>query len=94
MPRSNLNMIGMYFVFARLGRVAGDWSTGRLDGQTGGERGIRTPDRGVSPYNGLANRRLQPLGHLSVRTRRDAKSLYQLIYVASLQTALRVFLLG
>ena len=31
----------------------------------GGEGGIRTPDRGVSPYNGLANRRLQPLGHLS-----------------------------
>src|SRR5438270_690455 len=44
----------------------------------GGERGIRTPDRGVSPYNGLANRRLQPLGHLSVRMRRDADSLYQL----------------
>src|SRR5215471_5498192 len=34
---------------------------------SGGEGGIRTPDRGVSPYNGLANRRLQPLGHLSVR---------------------------
>ena len=33
--------------------------------RTGGEGGIRTPDRGVSPYNGLANRRLQPLGHLS-----------------------------
>jgi hypothetical protein len=32
---------------------------------TGGEGGIRTPDTGVSPYNGLANRRLQPLGHLS-----------------------------
>ena len=32
----------------------------------GGERGIRTLDTGVSPYNGLANRRLQPLGHLSV----------------------------
>jgi hypothetical protein len=31
----------------------------------GGERGIRTPDTGFSPYNGLANRRLQPLGHLS-----------------------------
>src|SRR5258708_14126693 len=31
----------------------------------GGERGIRTLDTGVSPYNGLANRRLQPLGHLS-----------------------------
>src|SRR6478672_1570756 len=33
--------------------------------ESGGEGGIRTPDRGVSPYNGLANRRLQPLGHLS-----------------------------
>ena len=30
-----------------------------------GEGGIRTPDKGISPYNGLANRRLQPLGHLS-----------------------------
>jgi hypothetical protein len=37
----------------------------RLFGNTGGERGIRTLDTGVSPYNGLANRRLQPLGHLS-----------------------------
>ena len=36
---------------------------------TGGEGGIRPPDRGVSPYNGLANRRLQPLGHLSVQIR-------------------------
>ncbi len=33
--------------------------------KTGGEGGIRTLDTGVSPYNGLANRRLQPLGHLS-----------------------------
>jgi hypothetical protein len=32
---------------------------------TGGEAGIRTLDTGVSPYNGLANRRLQPLGHLT-----------------------------
>src|ERR1017187_6369128 len=31
----------------------------------GGEGGIRTLDRVVRPYNGLANRRLQPLGHLS-----------------------------
>src|ERR1700736_6837471 len=31
----------------------------------GGEGGIRTPGRSFSPYNGLANRRLQPLGHLS-----------------------------
>ena len=27
--------------------------------------GIRTPDKGLGPYNGLANRRLQPLGHVS-----------------------------
>src|SRR5882724_9509649 len=31
----------------------------------GGGRGIRTLDRDLSPYNGLANRRLQPLGHPS-----------------------------
>src|SRR5437660_688383 len=30
-----------------------------------GEAGIRTRDRDLTPYNGLANRRLQPLGHLS-----------------------------
>src|ERR1041385_1894279 len=30
-----------------------------------GEGGIRTPDKALRPYNGLANRRLQPLGHLS-----------------------------
>ncbi len=35
------------------------------DRKPGGEGGIRTLDTGVSPYNGLANRRLQPLGHLS-----------------------------
>ena len=33
--------------------------------KSGGEGGIRTPDTGFGPYNGLANRRLQPLGHLS-----------------------------
>jgi hypothetical protein len=32
----------------------------------GGYRGIRTRDRALQPYNGLANRRLQPLGHSSV----------------------------
>ncbi len=34
----------------------------------GGERGIRTPDTTFQSYNGLANRRLQPLGHLSLLT--------------------------
>jgi hypothetical protein len=33
--------------------------------KSGGEGGIRTPGRGFSPYNGLANRRIQPLCHLS-----------------------------
>ena len=33
--------------------------------ETGGEAGIRTLGTGVSPYNGLANRRIRPLCHLS-----------------------------
>ena len=37
--------------------------------QGGGDRGIRTLDRALQPYNGLANRRLQPLGHISVGPR-------------------------
>jgi hypothetical protein len=32
---------------------------------TGGDGGIRTLDRPLQAYNGLANRRLQPLGHVS-----------------------------
>ena len=35
---------------------------GKIDG---GEEGIRTLGRALRPYNGLANRRLRPLGHLS-----------------------------
>ena len=31
-----------------------------------GEGGIRTRGRGLYPYDGLANRCLQPLGHLSI----------------------------
>ena len=33
--------------------------------KSGGEGGIRTPGRSFGPYNGLANRRIQPLCHLS-----------------------------
>jgi hypothetical protein len=33
--------------------------------KVGGEAGIRTLGRALRPYNGLANRRLQPLGHLT-----------------------------
>jgi hypothetical protein len=36
----------------------------------GGEAGIRTLDTGFGPYNGLANRRLQPLGHLTGANRK------------------------
>ena len=39
----------------------------------GGDGGIRTLDRALQPYNGLANRRLQPLGHVSVARRDTAK---------------------
>src|ERR1700689_1832464 len=39
---------------------------------TGGDGGIRTLDRALQPYNGLANRRLQPLGHVSRAERRAA----------------------
>jgi hypothetical protein len=35
------------------------------EGKAGGDGGIRTLDRALQPYNGLANRRLQPLGHIS-----------------------------
>jgi hypothetical protein len=35
--------------------------------KVGGEAGIRTLDRACRPYNDLANRRLQPLGHLTAR---------------------------
>ena len=38
----------------------------------GGDGGIRTLDRALQPYNGLANRRLQPLGHISA-ARRDSR---------------------
>src|SRR6266446_8934797 len=33
--------------------------------KSGGEGGIRTPGRGFGPYNGLANRPIKPLWHLS-----------------------------
>ena len=40
-------------------------------GNSGGAGGIRTLDTAFQPYNGLANRRLQPLGHSSVQRRPD-----------------------
>src|SRR5271165_5172396 len=46
------------------GRRAGKRRARRLR-IAGGDGGIRTLDRALQPYNGLANRRLQPLGHVS-----------------------------
>src|SRR3984893_12128134 len=37
-----------------------------------GAGGIRPLDRALQPYNGLANRRLQPLGHVSVHAENGA----------------------
>jgi hypothetical protein len=49
--------------------LIGDFDTvgGDEKQYSGGAGGIRTLDRALQPYNGLANRRLQPLGHSSVR---------------------------
>ena len=38
---------------------------GSIFAEDGGDGGIRTLDRPLQAYNGLANRRLQPLGHIS-----------------------------
>src|SRR5919108_5333714 len=42
-------------------------STSTTSSSVYGEGGIRTLGRAFRPYNGLANRRLQPLGHLTPR---------------------------
>src|SRR6266478_2434810 len=46
---------------------------GKRRRETCGEGGIRTLDTDFGPYNGLANRRLRPLGHLS-RMRRPSST--------------------
>ena len=48
--------------------------------EVGGEAGIRTLDTAFGPYNGLANRRLQPLGHLTARCKYTrTKSLWRVL---------------
>src|SRR4051812_9829817 len=46
---------------------AGEGEIVSIKQRVGGDGGIRTLDRALQPYNGLANRRLQPLGHISGR---------------------------
>ncbi len=47
--------------------VNSDLGAAKSESERYGERGIRTPDTAFGPYNDLANRRLQPLGHLSTK---------------------------
>ena len=52
----------------RFSRNAKLWEPRQLrlpEGKKIGEGGIRTRGRALTPYDGLANRYLQPLGHLS-----------------------------
>ena len=46
-------------------RAQGGKTINKSGQEIGGEAGIRTLGRALRPYNGLANRRLQPLGHLT-----------------------------
>jgi hypothetical protein len=55
-------------------------------GKTGGEAGIRTLGRAFGPYNGLANRRLQPLGHLTLRLASLAQGEPQTLSVREIST--------
>src|SRR5262249_489124 len=45
-----------------------------------GEGGIRTLDKALRPYDGLANRCLQPLGHLSLRRSELSETLDSLVF--------------
>ena len=58
-PLAQAAELGLVFCRRLLGAI-------RHDFRLGGEGEIRTHDTGFRPYNGLANRRLRPLGHLSV----------------------------
>ncbi len=52
----------------------------------GGARGIRTPDIAFQPYIGLANRRLQPLGHRSIMFSIFLFSQKNLVYLSKLKS--------
>src|SRR5882762_5405141 len=66
----NLSVIGLSLLDIRFcsaaAVLAGLAAPKRKAKAGGGDGGIRTLDRALQPYNGLANRRLQPLGHVSV----------------------------
>ena len=62
--------------------------------KSGGERGIRTPGR--LPYNGFQDRRLKPLGHLSLIIAKDRTINYQFSQFQriSVKRLIAVFLLS
>ena len=47
------------------GKLGSEKDSLSLNDTQNGEGGIRTPGTGICPYDGLANRYLKPLGHLS-----------------------------
>jgi hypothetical protein len=53
-------------IIARQSRRRRGGARGSGNDANGGAGGIRTLDRPLQAYNGLANRRLQPLGHSSI----------------------------
>ena len=64
-----LHIVDAAIIWQTIEESANPLFCGHMNALTGGEAGIRTLGTGLSPYNGLANRRLQPLGHLTVSTR-------------------------
>ena len=70
---------GLHRVSEPSRRSSGESARAKEDG---GEAGIRTLGRVLRPYNGLANRRLQPLGHLTA----------DVSYVKSALALIRLFL--
>ena len=70
-PQSGLDATGSRQVGANLGNHTRSnenlFNIKILAKPNGGDAGIRTLDRALQPYNGLANRRLEPLGHVSMR---------------------------
>src|SRR4051812_23146896 len=81
-------VIGMWLAFPRRGHGASDTKqmrgsqprsrlrapqTARIEWRRGRDS---NPRYGFTPYNGLANRRLRPLGHLSASPLRPRQSIY------------------
>src|SRR5882762_778737 len=78
-PPLNVLVVYLHYVGISLGQLVCKFLR-RLNLGYGGEGGIRTPGRGFSPYNGLANRRIQPLCHLSAACFQQVTTLPAIIW--------------